>query len=50
MNIKVNLENTGIDNQKVMEYKEKVKKIDNELREKANDEKEFLGWIELPTT
>ena len=50
MNIKVNLENTGIDNQKVMEYKEKVKKIDNELREKANDEREFLGWIELPTT
>ena len=50
MNIKVNLENTGIDNKKVMEYKEKVKKIDNELREKANDEKEFLGWIELPTT
>ena len=50
MNIKINLENTGIDNKKVMEYKEKVKKIDNELREKANDEKEFLGWIELPTT
>jgi len=48
-NIKLNLEYTGIPEKEIMKYKTKVEKIHNELHEKANDEKEFLGWMELPT-
>ncbi|MBR6505187.1 MAG: glucose-6-phosphate isomerase [Clostridia bacterium] len=48
-NIKLNLEYTGIPEKEIMKYKAKVEKIHNELHEKANDEKEFLGWMELPT-
>ena len=32
-----------------MKYKDKVEKIHKDLHSKANDEKEFVGWIELPT-
>lgn len=48
-NIKVRFENTGIETNKVMEYKKQVESIDKELREKASEPKEFLGWIDLPT-
>lgn len=47
-NIRLDFEYSGIDNNKVMEYAEKVEKIHNELHEKENDEKEFLGWLSLP--
>ena len=32
-----------------MEYKEQVENIHKELHKKANDEKDFVGWLELPT-
>ena len=48
-NIKVDFQYTGIPIEELMEYKEKVKNIHKELYEKCNDEKEFLGWLELPT-
>ena len=48
-NIKVRLENTGINNDTLLKYKEKVERIDRKIREKKNDPKEFLGWLELPT-
>ena len=48
-NIKVRLENTGIEMRKIMEYREKIEKIDREIRQKASDPKEFLGWVGLPT-
>ena len=32
-----------------MKYAEEVEKIHDELHKKANDPKEFLGWMELPT-
>ena len=32
-----------------MEYKEQVENIHKELHQKANDEKDFVGWLELPT-
>ncbi len=48
-NIKVRLENTGIKIDNILSYKEKVDRIDNELRTKKDDPKEFLGWLELPT-
>ncbi len=48
-NLKVNLEYSGITEKEIMKYKDKVEKIHKDLHSKANDEKEFVGWIELPT-
>lgn len=47
-NIKVNFKNTRIFEKSVMEYADKIVQIHKELHEKANDKKEFLGWLELP--
>ena len=47
--IKVNLKNTGIPQKTIMEYKEQVENIHKELHKRANDEKDFVGWLELPT-
>ena len=48
-NLKVNLEKTNISEDNIMEYKEEVAKIHQEIYQKADDEKEFLGWLTLPT-
>lgn len=48
-NIKVKFENTGIEMRKVIEYQEKVEKIDQEIRDNSSKPEEFLGWLELPT-
>ena len=47
--LKLNLENAGISKKNIMEYKEQVENIHKELHSRANDEKDFVGWIELPT-
>ena len=48
-NIKVDFSNVGIPTNEILKYNDKVTKIHNELQAKKNDEKEFLGWLELPT-
>jgi len=48
-NIKLDFSNTSIKLEDIMEYENEVKNIHKALHEKANDEKEFLGWLELPT-
>ena len=48
-NIKIDLSNTGIAINEILNYSEKVQEIHKELQEKKNDEKEFLGWLDLPT-
>jgi len=48
-NLKVDLEYSGITEKEIMKYKNEVEKIHKDLHSKANDEKEFVGWIELPT-
>ena len=48
-NVKLDLKNTGIPQKSIMEYKEQVENIHKELHQKANDEKDFVGWLELPT-
>ena len=48
-NIKVRFENTGIEMNEIMKYQEKVESIDKEIREKASEPTEFLGWLDLPT-
>ena len=47
--VKLEDTNTGVTVEDIMEYKEEVKYIHKDLHEKANDEKEFLGWLTLPT-
>lgn len=47
--LKLNLENTGIKEEEILKYSEQVKNIHNNIQAQANDESEFLGWIELPT-
>ena len=47
--IKLNLKNTGISQKSIMEYKEQVENIHKELNKRANDENDFVGWLELPT-
>ena len=47
--VKFNLANSSIKENLIYTHTEKVLDIHNELHKKANDEKEFLGWIELPT-
>ena len=47
--VKLNLKNTGISKKTILEYKEEVENIHKELHHRANDEKDFVGWLELPT-
>ncbi len=49
LGLKLNLENTGIDEKEIQKYAKKVADIHNKLHEKKDDENEFLGWLELPT-
>ena len=48
-NINVSLKNTQISNKTIMEYKDKVEKIHNDLHKRADDSSDFVGWLELPT-
>ena len=48
-NIKVNFDNVDVTEKNIIKYAEEVEKIHDELHKKANDPKEFLGWMELPT-
>ena len=47
--ISLNLKHTGITQKNIMEYKEQVEIIHKDLHRRANDEKDFVGWLELPT-
>ncbi len=48
--IKLDYQYSNIPIEDILEYKEEIKKIHNELHEKSQDEREFLGWLTLPTT
>ena len=48
-NIKLDLSHSGIKEQEIMSYADKVAKIHEEIHQKADDEKEFLGWLTWPT-
>ncbi len=47
--IKLNLKNSDITKKSIAEYKQKVENIHKELHKRANDEKDFVGWLELPS-
>ncbi len=48
-NVKLELKYTKIDTKEIMNYKEKVQEIHQELQQNKNKESEFLGWLDLPT-
>lgn len=48
-NISLNLKNSGITQKTILAYKEQVENIHKDLHRRANDEKDFVGWINLPT-
>ena len=47
--LKIDLCNTKLDEEELLKYSKKVTDIHNELYKKSDDEKEFLGWLKLPT-
>ena len=47
--VKFKFENSSINENMINKYSEKVAEIHGKLNEVANDEKEFVGWLELPT-
>ena len=47
--IKVELRNTGITKKSIMEYKKEVEKIHADLHSRADDENDFVGWLNLPS-
>lgn len=48
-NINLNLADTGITQKAILTYKEQVENIHKDLHKRANNEKDFVGWLELPT-
>ncbi len=48
-NIKVDFSYSGVPVSEILNYGRKVEEIHGEFQNKKNDEKEFLGWLELPT-
>ena len=49
MGCKIDLQNSGISESAILKYSKKVSEIHKSLQENKNDEKEFLGWLDLPT-
>ena len=47
--LKIDLKNTNLNEEEILKYSKKVTDIHNELYKKSDDEKEFLGWLKLPT-
>ena len=47
--VNLNLKNSGITMKSIMEYKEQVENIHKDLHRRANNENDFVGWLELPT-
>ena len=47
--IKFNFENSSIQERVFQEYSQEIVKIHKRIHENANNQDEFLGWVELPT-
>ena len=47
--IKLNYQNSGIEDEEILKYEGKIVKIQSDLDRKSTDMKEFVGWMELPT-
>ncbi len=49
LEVKLNLENTKIKTKDILEYKKQIEKYHNELKARALDYNDYVGWLELPT-
>ncbi len=49
MNIKVNLENSSVDENQIMEFEKDVQAFSKDLEARASREDDFVGWLHLPT-
>lgn len=47
--IKLDLKNSGITQKSILEYKEQVENTHKDLHRRANNENDFVGWLELPS-
>ena len=47
--LKLNLNNSQVDEKEIMKYKEEVENIHKDLHRRAEDETDFVGWLDLPT-
>ena len=47
--LELKLENSGVEKKEIMKYKEIVENIHKDLHRRKDDEKDFVGCIELPT-
>ena len=47
--LKVDFSNTGVPPSEVLKYNDDVIRIHNEFQKNKDNDKEFLGWLELPT-
>ena len=48
-NIKLDLSYSGVSDKEISRYGTKITKICDNLMKKADDENEFVGWLNLPT-
>ena len=49
MSIKLDLINSDVEQKEILGYKARVDNIHKELKKRAKDIKDFVGWLELPT-
>ncbi len=49
LEVKLNLEKSKVTTEEILKYKESVEKYHNELKERALDNNDYVGWLELPT-
>lgn len=49
MNIKLDFENSGINEKELMQYANKVQEIHKDLHSRTKKDGDFVGWLELPT-
>ena len=50
MEIKVDLEKSGIDKKDIMKYKEQVENIHKDLHRRKDAQDDFVGWLDLPSS
>ena len=48
-NIKLNYKHTNITKRMIQDYAKEVEKNHKELHDRALDDEDFVGWLELPT-
>ena len=48
-NISLDFSNSGIDNEKIIEFTKRVEEIHDELHKNADNINDFVGWLNLPS-